>query len=262
MGNMTGSSALLFILEKISNSDFHTLNMIVELGRCFLFGTAQSLSLIIECNWCIRAAQGLRSVNGDAGLLANLKIKTMQKGIETLKAAVMKDTIGGENCFNEKGCDHEFHRIVPEENQRLVAMGFKTACLCVSKCFHKYCDTYKWVVDRAAHYSEKTGIPVEDIIRVWEENRSYSYMNYYQDCNFPLTGKKADAAKVGAMHDKLVSLENEIRTYELIIPTLLSDFQEQIKKEFISKRDVAEAEHKKISSRLKLLEIASLCSCQ
>jgi len=186
----------------------------------------------------------------------------MQKGIETLKSAVLKDTMNGENCFNEKGCDHEFYRIVPEENPRLVAMGLKTACLCVSKCFHKYCDKYKWVFDRAGHYSEKTGIPAEDIIRVWEENRSYSYLNYYKDCNFPLTGKKVDAAQVGLMHDKIVALENEIRTYELVIPTLTLDFQQQIKNDFISKLDAAEAEYKGIRSRLELLEIGSLFSGQ
>lgn len=56
---------------------------------------------------------------------------------------------------------------------------------------HDYESKYQWVIDRAKHYEEKTGIPYEKIIDSWEEDRSYWYMNYYQDANQPeLTGKK------------------------------------------------------------------------
>ena len=50
---------------------------------------------------------------------------------------------------------------------------------------HKYCDKFKWVIDRAKHYGEKLGIPWEDILDSWESHRDYWYMNYYQECNQP-----------------------------------------------------------------------------
>lgn len=43
-----------------------------------------------------------------------------------------------------------------------------------------------WIIDRAKHYEEKTGISYLEIIDAWEEARNYWYMNYYQDCNQPL----------------------------------------------------------------------------
>lgn len=109
----------------------------------------------------------------------------MKKGIESLRSAVMKDCANGQNCFNEKGCDHEFHRTVPETNPELIKMGFKTCCKSVSKCTHKYCDKYVWVLNRAQHYAEKTGKTRDEILEIWETDRSYWYMNYYQECNQP-----------------------------------------------------------------------------
>lgn len=52
--------------------------------------------------------------------------------------------------------------------------------------FHDYKGKLAWVVDRAKHYQEKTGIPYLEIIEKWEENRGHWYMNYYQDANQPL----------------------------------------------------------------------------
>ncbi len=54
---------------------------------------------------------------------------------------------------------------------------------CGQKC--EYCDKFRWVIDRARNYSEKLNIPVEEIIQSWEEDRSYWYLNYYQECNQP-----------------------------------------------------------------------------
>lgn len=63
-------------------------------------------------------------------------------------------------------------------------------CNCGAKCFHKYCDKFKWVVDRAREYGKVLGVSWEDILKSWENDRSYWYMNYYQDCNQPkLDGK-------------------------------------------------------------------------
>jgi hypothetical protein len=109
----------------------------------------------------------------------------MKKGLESFKAAVMKDAAEYNNCFNENGCDHEFTRMVPQDNPGLLKMGFTQSCKSVSKCSHKYCDKYKWVIDRAKHYAEKTNRTMEQVLEVWETNRSYWYMNYYQDCNQP-----------------------------------------------------------------------------
>jgi hypothetical protein len=109
-----------------------------------------------------------------------------KKGLESFTNAVMKDCHQYNNCFNENGCNHEFTRIVPETNPALLEMGFKQCCIRVSKCSHKYCDKYKWVIERAKHYAEKTGKTFEEILEVWENDRTYWYMNYYQECNQPL----------------------------------------------------------------------------
>lgn len=51
--------------------------------------------------------------------------------------------------------------------------------------FHDYRGKLAWVVDRAKHYADKTGIPAVDILNAWENNRDYWYMNYYQESNQP-----------------------------------------------------------------------------
>jgi hypothetical protein len=113
------------------------------------------------------------------------KSEMPKKGIESFKDAVMKDCKQYNDCFNETGCDHEFIRMVPQDNPELLKMGMNQSCISVSKCSHKYCDKYKWVIDRAQEYAEKTGTTKEKILEVWETNRSYWYMNYYQGCNQP-----------------------------------------------------------------------------
>ena len=50
-----------------------------------------------------------------------------------------------------------------------------------SRCQEKF----EWVIARAKHYAEKTGLPWESILDAWEKRRSYWYMNYYQECNQP-----------------------------------------------------------------------------
>jgi len=85
-----------------------------------------------------------------------------KRGIETLLAAVRSDCSKGKNCFNADGCN-------------------KTP-----SCSHRYCDKYVWIMDRAKHYAEKTGKTVADMVEIWETDRRYWYMNYYQDCNQPI----------------------------------------------------------------------------
>lgn len=42
-----------------------------------------------------------------------------------------------------------------------------------------------WVIARAQHYADKTGLDAADILDAWEKGRTYWYMNFYQDCNQP-----------------------------------------------------------------------------
>jgi len=76
------------------------------------------------------------------------------------------------------------------------------------KKYHDYRGKLEWVLERAKHYAEKTGLAASDILDAWEAARGYWYMNYYQDCNQPvITGDSVrvfdtlDALK-GSIGDK------------------------------------------------------------
>lgn len=90
-------------------------------------------------------------------------------GFEKLKKAVESDRnkTNSCGCFNPNGCDVPNHR-----------KGKKY-------CFHDYCNKFNWAVDRAKSYEEKLGLNWEDILNSWEIDRSYWYMNYYQEANQP-----------------------------------------------------------------------------
>lgn len=60
--------------------------------------------------------------------------------------------------------------------------------------FHDYRGKLAWVVSRAQHYAEKTGLDAADILDSWEKSRNYWYMNYYQECNQPEI--KAESVRV------------------------------------------------------------------
>ncbi len=92
-------------------------------------------------------------------------------GYQKLKAAVEKDCSCG--CFNPEGCDKP------------------NGTFGKNRCFHKYCDRFAWIVARAKHYAEKTGLEWEELLTKWEGRRNCWYMNYYQDVDFPrLEGEK------------------------------------------------------------------------
>lgn len=91
----------------------------------------------------------------------------MNKGYEKLKQSVMTDIKKDNGIFNPNGCNE-----------------------CGANCFHNYCDKFKWVIDKAKSYSEKTNIPWEKLLDKWEENRDYWYMNYYQESKFPKLTEK------------------------------------------------------------------------
>lgn len=116
-------------------------------------------------------------------------------GYERLKAAVIKDCneSGSCGCFNPDGCSVKGGRI-----GRYGEPGFKW-------CTHLYCDKFKWVIDRAKHYSEKLGIPWETILDSWEADRDYWYMNYYQDCKQPRIEEDGNRVRVFDTVDDLLS---------------------------------------------------------
>jgi hypothetical protein len=51
--------------------------------------------------------------------------------------------------------------------------------------FHDYRKKFDWIISRAKHYAEKTGLDAADLLDEWEKLRNYWYMNYYQDANLP-----------------------------------------------------------------------------
>lgn len=94
----------------------------------------------------------------------------MSKGYDKLKEAVEKDCVkyGGE--FHPDGC--------------------VDSCYEKCSCFHKYCNKFKWAVDKAKAYGEVLELNWEDVLDSWENDRNYWYMNYYQECNQPkISGK-------------------------------------------------------------------------
>lgn len=115
----------------------------------------------------------------------------MNKGLGRLIEAVKKDCNEGQGCFNMNGCDHEFTRMQKTNDSFLLKHGIKEECRQVSKCFHKYCDKLKWVIERAQQYADALGVSRDEVIDAWENARDYWYMNYYQECNQPsLNGSK------------------------------------------------------------------------
>ncbi len=90
------------------------------------------------------------------------------KGYEKLKTAVERDCkVSG--CFNPDGCNSAGN----------------------SHCTHRYCDQFKWVIDRAKHYGENLGLDWHEVLNSWEATRTYWYMNYYQEYNQPqIAGNK------------------------------------------------------------------------
>lgn len=101
----------------------------------------------------------------------------MGKGLEKLQTAVEKDCSKDGGTLHPEGC-----------------------VTCGAKCFHNYCDKYKWVIDRAKSYGEAMGLHWEDILDGWEESRNYWYMNYYQECNQPKITPKMSGCLILWMH--------------------------------------------------------------
>lgn len=127
----------------------------------------------------------------------------MKKGIESLTEDVKKDCSEGQGCFNPNGCDHEFYRTEPQSNPALFKLGMTTQCRQVSKCSHKYCDKFKWTLDRAQQYADALGVSRDEVIQAWEENRTYCYNNYYQECHQPALDGKSRVIKLSDWLEEL-----------------------------------------------------------
>jgi hypothetical protein len=67
---------------------------------------------------------------------------------------------------------------------------------------HDYQAKFDWVIERAQHYAEKTGLAAADILDSWEASRNYWYMNYYQEANQPTI--KGDNVRVFETADELL----------------------------------------------------------
>jgi len=48
---------------------------------------------------------------------------------------------------------------------------------------------FTWVINRAKNYSHATGRSIEDVLNVWENDRTYSWDNYYQSGYLPRVKK-------------------------------------------------------------------------
>lgn len=73
----------------------------------------------------------------------------------------------------------------------------------ISKGMHNYRAKLAWVLDRAKHYAEKTGLDAASVLDAWESARDYWYMNYYQDCNQPEI--KGDSVRVFDTQEALLA---------------------------------------------------------
>ena len=116
-------------------------------------------------------------------------------GREKLEKSIRKLCDEGEGCFNPNGCNHEFCRKVPETDTWFIKHGIKTRCVHVAKCAHKYCDKYKWALDRAQQYADALGVSRDEVLDAWEARRNYCPENYYQEYNQPALDGKSKVIK-------------------------------------------------------------------
>lgn len=104
-------------------------------------------------------------------------VRIMDKGLESLIEAIAKG-LREKRDFPGRWCQH-FTEDCIEKMREYGNSGY----LCEHEC--EYCNKFKWVVDRAKQYAEKTGISYTQIIEGWERDRAYWFLSYYQDCNQP-----------------------------------------------------------------------------
>lgn len=89
----------------------------------------------------------------------NWKEVAQSPGYKSLKQAVIDEHNRGA-MFKRRGCSNYGHG-------------------------NRYQEKFKFAISRATHYAYKRGVPLEVILNEWEEKRTYNFMNYYGDTNFP-----------------------------------------------------------------------------
>ncbi len=101
----------------------------------------------------------------------------MEYGLESLIEEVTK-CLESKSDFTGRWCEH-----YTEECKNKMRDYANTGCLCDNKC--EYCDTFKFAVDRAKEYAKYLECSTNDVLKSWEEKRSYWFLNYYQEANQP-----------------------------------------------------------------------------
>lgn len=71
----------------------------------------------------------------------------------------------------------------------------------------RYYSKYRWVLDRADMHAKFIGCTSDDVLDAWERDRTYWYMNYYQECNQPKISAEGQY-KVVKAEDWLKALED------------------------------------------------------
>lgn len=107
-----------------------------------------------------------------------------KRGYDSLVESVKSNCNDYEGCFNPNGCDKE------------------------KACSSRYCDKFKWIIDRVKEYGEHTNLDWMEILDAFEERRSYWYMNYYEEGDFP----SVDSGKIRffeTVEDLVASTENK-----------------------------------------------------
>ncbi len=60
-----------------------------------------------------------------------------------------------------------------------------------------YAATFRWAIARATHYAEHFGLTLDTVLNDWEDKRTCSWNNYYQDCRQPRLVTKGTRKKAG-----------------------------------------------------------------
>lgn len=89
----------------------------------------------------------------------NWKKVAASKGYKSLKAAYEKDV-------------QDAHRTIDKGSRPMRN----------KETFRKH---FQWVIERAKHYANHYGVPLEYILYKWEEERDYWWLNFYQDSRQP-----------------------------------------------------------------------------
>ncbi|MEZ5537606.1 MAG: hypothetical protein R3F02_18555 [Thiolinea sp.] len=90
----------------------------------------------------------------------NWKEIAASQGYKSLKAAMIKDVMEASNHKKERGWSMREKEV-----------------------YHQH---FAWVINRAKHYAHHQKRTVSEVLTEWEKERSYWWLNYYQDFRQPL----------------------------------------------------------------------------